>query len=291
MYNKTILRPIFLMGMIAALFAACDKDFDQLGTDIVGDDHFSTQYSDASIAAFNQDLGPISSNNLALNPLGFYSDDAFGDTHANFVTQVVIADANLSPVFNNTDPTLYQTLPSVDSVIVEIPYFSHISGTVTTTNGVTVTPYALDSIYGQKVSTETTPNPAAKFKLSVYRSGYFLRDYDPDQAFGASQLFYTSQDGLIDANKIGQPLNNFATADDHEKESFYFDERQHSTSVLGTDGVTPVYTRTAPSMRLHLSTSDFKDMILNAPSGQLANNEVFKNYFRGLYFKTENGRS
>jgi hypothetical protein len=28
---------------------------------------------------------------------------------------------------------------------------------------------------------------------------------------------------------------------------------------------------------------------LNAPSGQLANNALFKNYFRGLYFKVENG--
>jgi hypothetical protein len=33
----------------------------------------------------------------------------------------------------------------------------------------------------------------------------------------------------------------------------------------------------------------FYDKILNAPSGQLTNNALFKNYFRGLYFKVENG--
>ncbi|MGL2965205.1 DUF4270 domain-containing protein [Flavobacterium sp. XGLA_31] len=293
MYKKTILRPVLVIGILSSLFVACDKDFDELGTNIVGDDHYGfSEYSDAKLSAYNQDLGNTSSNNLPINALGFYNDGAFGNTHANFVTQVAIADANLTTTFNNTDPTNYQVLPSVDSVIVEIPYFKHVPEGATITDG--VTPYVLDSIYGEKVNTQTVPNPAAKFKLSVYRSGYYLRDYDPDQSFGVQQLFYTSQDGLIDANKIGIALNDLPTtnplnADGHENENFYFDEREHKTSVLDDDGVTPVYTRSVPSLRLHLNKAVFNDLILNAPSGKLTSNEVFKDYFRGLYFKTENG--
>jgi hypothetical protein len=40
-------------------------------------------------------------------------------------------------------------------------------------------------------------------------------------------------------------------------------------------------------MRLHLDKTVFLNKIINAPSGQLLNNDVFKNYFRGLYFKVE----
>jgi hypothetical protein len=40
-------------------------------------------------------------------------------------------------------------------------------------------------------------------------------------------------------------------------------------------------------MRLNLDINFFKSKILEAPSGKLATNDVFKNYFRGLYFKVE----
>ena len=40
-------------------------------------------------------------------------------------------------------------------------------------------------------------------------------------------------------------------------------------------------------MRLHLNKTVFTNAILNAPEGKLANNAIFKNYFRGLYFKVE----
>ena len=42
-------------------------------------------------------------------------------------------------------------------------------------------------------------------------------------------------------------------------------------------------------MRLHLNNTVFNNLILNAPAGKLADNATFKNYFRGLYFKAENG--
>ena len=114
MYKKSFLRPILIVGLITIIFASCDKDFNELGTDIVGDDHFGFDVdSTLTVKAYNQKLGPIASNNLPINPLGFYSNPAFGTTQANFVTQVELS--TLNPVFNNT--------AVIDSVILDIPYF------------------------------------------------------------------------------------------------------------------------------------------------------------------------
>jgi hypothetical protein len=222
-------------------------------------------------------LGPIASNNLPINPLGFYDNPAFGSTQANFVTQLELA--TLDPEFNNVDPAEYDTEPTkIDSVILEIPYYSRFIDE----DDEGVRTYELDSIYG---------NPESKFKLSVYQSNFYLRDLDPAQSLAGQQLYYTDMDAEINSFKIPVLLNDMPTTDPQnangqQNNQFFFDKREHRTVTLNDDDE-EVETRTPPSMRLHLNKTVFTNLILNAPTGQLVNNAVFKNYFRGLYFKTE----
>jgi hypothetical protein len=278
MDNKSFLQTI-LFGIITIVFASCDKDFNEIGTDIVGDNHFGFERTtDISIKAYNQKLGPIASSNLTINPLGFYQNPAFGTTQANFVTQLELA--TLNPKFNNIDSNEYDVTPTVlDSVILEVPYFR----TFVKREDL-VSTFRLDSIYG---------SPDSKFKLSVYQSNFFLRDLDPSQSLIQVQNFYSDENNTIDNNKVPVLLNDLPTSDPrnsdgHENSAFYFDKREHRTSVLNDDNE-PVYTRSAPSMRLHLNNAVFNNLIINAPSGKLVDNTIFKNYFRGIYFKAENG--
>lgn len=278
MFKKSFLQH-FVLGLTAlSLMVSCDKDFNEIGTDIVGDDHFGFElYTGASIKSYNQKLGPIASNNLPVNPLGFYENPAFGNTQANFVTQVELGTVN--PEFNNVDPAEYDTEPTkIDSVILEVPYFSRFIDQ----DDEGVRTYELDSIYG---------NPESKFKLSVYQSNYYLRDLDPNQSLGQQQLFYTDMNTEIDNFKVPVLLNDLPTTDPqnsngHQNSQFFYDKREHRTVTLN-DNDEEVEARTPPSMRLHLNKTVFTNLILNAPTGQLVNNAVFKNYFRGLYFKTE----
>src|SRR6478672_8949925 len=107
MYKKSSLLPI-LFGLITILFVACDKDFNELGTDIIGDNHFGFEkYTGASLIAYNQKLGAVASNNLAINPLGVYDNPVFGKTTANFVTQLELS--SFDPTFNNTTPGDYSS--------------------------------------------------------------------------------------------------------------------------------------------------------------------------------------
>ena len=91
MIKNSFLKPV-LLALTAILFASCDNDFNVLGTDLVGVDNFGfgtpVKYD---VTTTNVDLGAVESTNLALNPLGIYNNPVFGETTANFVTQVVLA--------------------------------------------------------------------------------------------------------------------------------------------------------------------------------------------------------
>ncbi len=289
MYKKSILQPILFGFLTIFLIASCDKDFNELGTDIVGDDHYGfLENNTVTIKAFNQKLGAVASNDLPINPLGFYTNPAFGRTQANFVTQLEMVSVN--PKFNNTDNELFQDPPTIDSVIMEVPYFKTILKTERIDN-VLHTTYNLDSIYGP--NNVTTGIAESQFKLEVFHNKYFLRSLDPNLSLSESQAFYTDEDMTFDINKGVQlndapqadiPAEGIYNADGHENNFFFFDKREHKTKVLNNDGV-DTKPRTVPSMRLHLNKAFFNDKILNAPAGQLLNNDVLKNHLRGLYFK------
>jgi len=296
MKNKPFYLLALFLGITTLIFTACDKDFNELGSDIVDDENFGFDVdSTLTVKAYNQKLGPIASNNLPINALGFYENPAFGTTQANFVTQVELSSVN--PVFNNSNPDLYVDLPVVDSVILDVPYFKTLKTTSSDNNS-----YRLDSIFGVTPYDKDTPSTNnSKFKLSVFQSGYYLRDLDPGQSLAEQQLFYTDQNTLINDNIEPGLLNNAPltsplpgtegtqNADGRENEQFYFDKREHKLTTYESDGVTKKYTRFAPSMRLHLNPAIFNSKILNAPAGKLSDNSTFKNYFRGIYFKVENG--
>ncbi len=259
--NTTSLKKYILFTLTIILFVACDKDFNGIGTDIIGDDNFEITKIEPSVVAFNQNLGPVQSNNLPINALGIYNNSAFGETTANFATQVVLQTVN---------PTIDAALkPEIESVILYIPYFT--DATKTILNSDESRTYTLDSIYG---------STASKIKLGVYESGYYMRDFDPVTQDG--QVYYSNlnkdKDNLFDNVKRQLLYSN---------DQFVFSDAEFKEETKDSDGKVTSTVRTAPGMRLNLNINFFKSKILEAPSGKLATNDVFKNYFRGLYFKVE----
>ena len=268
MYNNSFFKQILLLVTIV-LFVSCDKEYNVIGDGLISQNHFMLKDTTFSVVAYNQKITPIESQNLPINPLGIYNDPAFGKTNANFATQLALSA--IAPVIGNN--------PKVKNVILSIPYFTDATQTVTNTDGSHT--YVLDSIYGSS---------NAKIKLSVYESGYFMRDLDPIGGFLTTQKFYTNQNDDFDNLKIGNRLNDSTSV--AQNDAFFFDPAEHV--VTNTDATTKVVTttRTVPAMQLNLNTTFFKSKIIDAvASGKLATNEVFKNYFRGLYFKVENSGS
>lgn len=262
MYNSSFFKKMLLLAGVIFLYS-CDKEYNAIGGDLIGDNHFDLLEYTSNVIAYNQKIGPVQSNNLAVNALGTYDDPAFGKTTANFATQVTLA---------TVDPTIGEEAV-IDSVYLMVPYFSTLK--TTNTDGSHV--YELDSIYGES---------KAKIKLSVYESGYFMRDLDPIGGFQESQRYYTDQNADFDNLKIGNRLNDLASTAKEQNDGFFFDPKEIVETTTDAAGKVTT-TRSVPAMRLKLNTAFFTNKIINASSSKLVTNEVFKEYFRGLYFKIE----
>ncbi|HSD06649.1 DUF4270 domain-containing protein [Flavobacterium sp.] len=264
MLRNSIFKTIPFLFFIV-LFASCDKEFNVVGEDIIGDNSFDIKKDEFSVVAYNQKLGPIQSNNLPINPLGIYNNPSFGTTKANFVTQVALVSVN---------PTI-DVSAKIKSAVLTIPYFIDSKQTVLDASTGKST-YVLDSIYGPSL---------AKMKLSLYESGYYMRNLDPEDQFTQPQKYYTNQYSEFASVRKDVLLND--SSNPAENEQFFFSPAEYEETKTPSGSTTPVTTRTAPAMRLNLNNAFFQSKILNAPAGSLANNDVFKDYFRGLFFNIE----
>ncbi|QZK89152.1 DUF4270 domain-containing protein [Flavobacterium sp. CHNK8] len=264
MINNSLFKKVFL-GLTVIFMASCDKDFNEIGGDLLGDNNFELNKQSFGVSGYNQKTGVVQSNNLDINPLGIYNSTNFGETTANFNTQLTLAAV----------VTSVSTNPYVESVVLTVPYFVDNNQTKNNTDGSRT--YVLDSIYGPE---------KAKMKLSVYETGFFMRDADPSGGFQQQQRYFSDQNADFDNFKKPNRLND--SSEKAQNDEFFFDATAKKT--ITKDTVTKVETTTygPPEMQLNLNKSYFKTRIIDAiNSGKLANNDVFKNYFRGLYFKIE----
>jgi hypothetical protein len=266
MYNTSFFKKILLIATVA-LFYSCDKEFNSIGDDIIGDSNFDLDSTSYKVNTYNQKVTPVASNNLPINALGIYDNPVFGETVANFNTQVALV---------SYPPTLGEGAV-IDSVTLNIPYFVHLDPEQTSTTGGTA--YILDSIYGPKTGL---------IKLSVYESGIYLNNYNANN-YDISKFYNTDRNSDFQTKAEALPggrLNN--SENKAENDEFFFSTKEIKEITTPKTETTPdVYKYVKPEMRLHLNKDFFKAKIFDAPASKLASDDVFKNYFRGLYFKVE----
>ena len=258
----------FVLSIV--LLSSCDQDFTEIGSGIVDDDHFAfLPDSISTVRAYTQATGvspltsAVQSNNLPINQLGIYNSAIFGKVKASFVTQLELA--TLNPVFDA------EKNPVLDSVVLTIPYFS--TRKTTTDN---VTAYTLDSIKG-----------SGTINLKVFESGFVLNDLSPADNFQTQQRYYTDQAIDFNGNIRSAMLND--STDVKQNSAFKLDSTAFVTLKIdrGLKKIIPkeIDQTVAPRIRLKLNKAFFKEKIMNAPSGKLLTNSVFKEYFRGIYFQ------
>jgi len=266
MNKSSIFRSILVVTTTLFLFASCDKDFNEIGSDVIGDDHFDfLPDSLSTVVAFNQPTGILQTNNMAINSLGIYNNPFFGKTKANFVTDLQMSSVN--PTFD------LEKFIELDSVVLTIPYFS--KRTKTNANG--SGEYKLDSIYG-----------SGPINLKIFESGYVLNDLDPDEEFQSAQKYFSDEDSNFEDNKKVLLYENTGFVPDG-KEFVTF--TKDKGLVRDPEVAENVEGRFSPRMRLLLNKEFFKSKIIHAPAGKLVNNSVFKEYFKGLYFQVQDAES
>ena len=148
--NSFLLKSACALSVIL-MVQACDSEFSEIGTGIVGIPDFEIKNKAYPITTYNKKITEFESSNLGNNLLGYYKDPVFGGSKASFVGQILPSD--FTPTFG--DNTV------LDSVVLTIPYMSN------ATINEEVTEYELDSLYGSN-----------EIKLSIYKNNFLLRSFD-----------------------------------------------------------------------------------------------------------------
>lgn len=268
---NAFLKTVFLVSTVLFI-VSCDKDYNEIGADLIDDVHYGFESGYASVKAYNVPLGPVQTSNLPINSLGYFENGVFGTTTASFVTQLELETVN-PKFYGEEDLTQFK----IDSVYLYVPYFSTLKTTDATTGDST---YELDSIQGG----------TNKIKLGVYESKYFLRNLDPSLGFQEQQRYYSNEsflvEGVTDVTDFNNRLNNVA---DTPHQSSQFEFRNTEIKILKNNnplGSGTVKERLAPGIYMDLNKNFFMNKIVNAPAGSLVDNNEFKNYFKGIYFKS-----
>ena len=268
------MKNIKLLSVFFIIFIySCDKDFTSIDSDVISAENainFNTSSIDYPIVASNLRLNPVKSNNLPSFMLGYNNNPFYGESKASFLGQVVPAE--FSPSFGEN--------VVLDSVILTIPYYSR--GVETSEEG-DIT-YEIDSVYG---STAT--------KLYVYKSNFYLRDFNPSGDFSDSQNYY-SNGALSNSESINQAeieaelLYESGILGDGSDDFIPSSERIDLTS-LDSLGETYVSSSIAPAIRLKLNNpnDNFWQSLFfeNEGNPELINPNTFKEFFRGLYIKAD----
>ena len=259
MQNKSIYKLLFLVGIIA-FFTACDKDFNEIGSDVIGDDHFGLIKNDSqTVLAYNTATGQVETSNQPINSLGYYNNPFFGKTKASVVSQVLLDTVNQT----------IGTNPTVTKVELSLPYFSRLISRDATSGDST---YELDSIQGFSIVNDK--KVFNKIKLSVYENNYTLRDLDASLNFLDVQRYYSGETSVFDAYKNPARLNDDTNLGQNDE--FIYSSAEIKTYKT-VDGAQVVDTRSAPGMRLKLRNDFFQDKLFGAgAAGKLFNNSVFK---------------
>ena len=268
------MKNIKLLSVFFIIFIySCDKDFTSIDSDVISAENainFNTSSIDYPIVASNLRLNPVKSNNLPSFMLGYNNNPFYGESKASFLGQVVPAE--FSPSFGEN--------VVLDSVVLTIPYFSR--GVETSEEG-DIT-YEIDSVYG---STAT--------KLYVYKSNFYLRDFNPSGDFSDSQNYY-SNGALSNSESINQAeieaelLYESGILGDGSDDFIPSSERIDLTS-LDSLGESYVSSSIAPAIRLKLNNpnDNFWQSLFfeNEGNPELINPNTFKEFFRGLYIKAD----
>lgn len=250
---------------IVFVLISCDTDPNELGGEFLGIDIDGTIVEqDFEVKAFSAPLNAVQTNNFPSVQIGTYTDPIYGKTKYDFVSQLSLSVAGVD----------FGTNRILDSVVLEIPYFSTVKG-----RDGEDTSYSLDSIYGD-----------GKVDIKIYENRYFLSSFDPNNV-EQSATYYSDFGSIIEAN-AGQEIKPLDENNGVNPllTGFFPDEREIKLTQVDDMGVKIITERKAPRLRQKLDLEYWKQKIFNLPVGssELSSDSNFQNYLRGLLFSVDN---
>ncbi len=278
---KKVFKKSVYIGFVLTLFTAvisCEKDFTDIGSNVISNTKFDTDVFLVDITAENSPVEKVVSDNISRELgqylLGVYANADYEKLEASIVSQV-----SINTGLNTIDPdtiTKYQTnetsiVYSIDTVFIKLPYQATFKET--SSSGPV---YSIDSIIG---------DPSQAFNLNVYQTDTYLSSLNPLDPSQANTYY---SDHVF--QKKGTELNdkiNYQFIPNEKDTVLYVKRRASNNTLITTDTVkfaaTSNGTIPIPFARIPLNEDKFKDLFLDKyESSEFSSQAAFNDYFRGI---------
>ena len=273
-YTRTFVY-VGLFTFLLSVVIACEKDFTDLGTDIIRNDDFSTGDSILNIEMTSKSIDRVQADGFAIGGvlgqylLGVYNNSNYEKIEASIVSQLQIPfDLTLVDREYGADTTVVTT---IDTVFLTLPYQATATGTGD--NGIE---YELDSVIGNRVFPS---------KLNVYRLTSFLNTLDPSNP--AVQNKYYSDDSYdLD---LTTPLNVFPNTPFIPNQADTVQtviRRLSNGDIYESEDI--VFSGQIPYLAVPLKKDLIKQLFFDEyESSNFSSQDAFDDYFRGIKIQAE----
>ncbi len=279
--SHKILSTIKNCGLLLTLFfgiVSCEKDLEDIAAGLVDNRYFTVGDSLFEIVSYNIniDSSRVDNNDPTKVPLylmGVYRDENFGLKKSAFISQAFLPITGVDFGENAT----------IDTVILDIPYFATLDGTQEAEDPETGLPindedgnpiltpnYLLDSVYG---------NTDQEFNVKVSELKTFLNVLDPDDPTMV-KTYYSDKEYQLNTELFS---GDFLT---NRNDTVLYVLRKNLDGDPNTiDQIDTVKALNAsPTMKFNLDEDYFQEYFIENPNSAIFdNNENFVRFFKGLY--------
>jgi len=264
--NFSLIKYIVFITIFLVSLMACERNFKDIGIALVDNNKFNTNHLVSAVISYNKKIDSVRTDSLPQYVLGVNINNTFGKTTAAIAGQLALP-------LNGTD---FGINPTIDSVILDLPYYSTKTGTEKIlepgkTDSIIVPNFKLDSIIGDQ---------SKPLQISVSELGTFLNTLDPNNP--TKRKFYYSNKNY---NTIGTPLYSGSFTPNANDTVAFIKYKDLSGNVFDADTIKR--SGSIPSIKLPLDESFFKNnFISQSKSEAFSSFDAFSHYFRGLYITT-----
>lgn len=276
-----ILTTLFLIS--------CEKDFTEVGSNIIKNSKFTTKELIFNVELTQKNIDFVQAGNtektLSKYWLGIYNKPNAKTLKAGVVSQIILPTSLEDKTSLEDGESLSE--PNLDEVILKIPLKSTLvekeSRTITNDKGEQVTvkvpKFTIDEILG---------NTGTNFSINVYRNGTYLNEFNPKDP-SKKKSYYSNNT----YTKVGSKLNSEAvySFENIEKDTvFAFNRTLSDGSTYQSELKVPNGTNITanPFLVIKLNKEYLKSEVFDRyDSADLASQDAFKNYFRGIIIEVE----
>ncbi|TYP99962.1 uncharacterized protein DUF4270 [Tenacibaculum adriaticum] len=266
-------KRIAYLGVILLLISSiisCEKDFQDIGTKVIGNNPFNTNKDTLDITVDTTDVKNVRADNIAIGNLGQYLLGVYNNPDYKKIEASIVSQLGLlvNPKTEDSGTGTVDSIFTLDTVFVKIPYLATNIGKESDGKP----KFRLDSVLGNAQGTTS---------LKVYRNGTFLNTLDPTDP--SKKNSYKSNKDYIEEEILNEDTFSFIP---RAIDTMYFLNRKTSEGGIYKDTIK--LSNNAPFLLVPLKTSRMKELFwdkFNDP--EFSTKVAFDDYFRGLILKSE----